>query len=607
MPCSPCMGTSTLHPSLGQCIPPHRGEAPRAAPHRRAWPVPSGHLPTAPAGSLALWGCSLPARGSARAGIPHLGHTSTPTSSMAALPRDVPLHGQSLWFGGGSVGGSLPQPRHSRVPQDSTHSQASTPSLQPATTVAPTARCWEEDEEERSASPQGCSRGWLEAAGSCLSTLTRGAAWPSDSAGAGVHPLPRALPAPQPQAARTGWAGRVAVRLGPESRQADSGRSRGVSQREGSDAGGSGAAGLGQLGTVTNAAAKGRVARTPRPALTHAAITLVLWVLLGRGARRAVLQDSKGWVRGWLHGLPANISLLFLFQTGLHAPLQTASHSSQHPSPLSWWRQTECLSWCCSISVHPPAPPCFKFPQSFPPHPFSPNLCQQTCPILPHLHTQTGWIWRSQGPSALPRLWHGQDCAGWSRLVSPCAALWSYLWACSQSVRSSGSSVVQHRDLNACLSLPWVSKGSSFDIPKSQPDAYSKEMPETLHPVPMKITAGLSRAQGLEDAYPRAEGAIGGHLPGGKRVTEPVSQGLYAEVLERASDGDDNRRASPILLGVWSLWCGVLARPAPARGKKKGAGKVEAAGGLGRRMWGVEMDGWQEGWRDREMVGGTEG
>lgn len=90
-------------------------------------------------------------------------------------------------------------------------------------------------------------------------------------------------------------------------------------------------------------------------------------------------------------------------------------------------------------------------------------------------------------------------------------------------------------------------------------------------------------------------------------MTEPVSPGLHAEVLERASGGDDNRNTSPILLGVWSLWCGVLAGPAPARGKKKGAGKVEAAWGLGRRMWGVEMDGWQEGWRDRGIEGWTEG
>lgn len=490
MPCSPCMGTSTLHPSLGQCIPLRRGEAPGAAPHRRAWPVPSSHLPTAPAGSLALWGCSPPPRGSARAGIPHHGHTSTPTSSMAALPRGVPLHGQSLWFGGGSVGGSLAQPQHSRLPQDGTHCQASTPSLQPAATVAPTARCWEEDEEETSASPQGCSRGWLEAAGSCLSTLTRGAAWPSDSAGAGVHPLPRALPAPQPQAARTGWAGRVAVRLGPESRQADSGRSRGVSQREDSDAGGSGAAGLGQLGTVTNAAAKGRVARTPRPALTHAAITLVLWVLLGRGARRAVLQDSKGWVRGWLQGLPANISLLFLLQTGLHSPLQTASYIAPSTLPLcpGGIRLSVCPGAAPSLSILL-LPHALRFPRASP-RTLSAPICVSRA--APSSHTCTH---RLVGSVSLRGHQHFQGCAmartalGWSRLVSPRAALWSYLWACSQSVRSSGSSVVQHRDLNACLSLLWISKRSSFDIPKSQADAYSKEMPETLHPVPMKITA----------------------------------------------------------------------------------------------------------------------
>lgn len=85
-----------------------------------------------------------------------------------------------------------------------------------------------------------------------------------------------------------------------------------------------------------------------------------------------------------------------------------------------------------------------------------------------------------------------------------------------------------------------------------------------------------------------------------------MSHGLHAEVLERGPDGHDNRRASPILLGVWSLWRGVLAGPAPAQGKGKGAGKVQATWGLGRRTWGVEMEGWQEGWRDREMVGGTE-
>lgn len=89
--------------------------------------------------------------------------------------------------------------------------------------------------------------------------------------------------------------------LAPESQQADSGRSQGVSQREGNDAGGFGAAKLGQLGTVTNTGAKGRVALTPHPALTHTVVAPVPWMLLGREARRATVQDSKGWVlAGWL-------------------------------------------------------------------------------------------------------------------------------------------------------------------------------------------------------------------------------------------------------------------------------------------------------------------
>jgi len=132
----------------------------------------SSHLPTAPAGRLALWGLALLARGSARAGIPHPSQTSTPTPQPAVLPRGVPLRGQSLRCGEGSVGGGLPQPQLLRVPGDGTHSGASTLSLHPATTVAPTARCWEEDEEGSSASLQGCSCGWLEAAGPCLSAPT---------------------------------------------------------------------------------------------------------------------------------------------------------------------------------------------------------------------------------------------------------------------------------------------------------------------------------------------------------------------------------------------------------------------------------------------------
>lgn len=45
---SPHMGTSTLHPSPGLCIPPCRGKVPMAVPHRRARPVliqPPPHCP----------------------------------------------------------------------------------------------------------------------------------------------------------------------------------------------------------------------------------------------------------------------------------------------------------------------------------------------------------------------------------------------------------------------------------------------------------------------------------------------------------------------------------------------------------------------------------
>lgn len=72
------------------------------------------------------------------------------------------------------------------------------------------------------------------------------------------------------------WPGQTSGRVvGPESHRANSGRSWGVSQREGSDAGGSSAAGLGKFGMVTNAATKGKVILTPHPALTHVAVAPV--------------------------------------------------------------------------------------------------------------------------------------------------------------------------------------------------------------------------------------------------------------------------------------------------------------------------------------------
>lgn len=312
------------------------------------------------------------------------------------------------------MGGGLPQSQHLRLPWDGTHSRASTPSLHPSATVAPTAGSWEEDEEGSYASWQGCSQQWLEAAGSCLSTPMRGAAWPSAGAGAGVHPVLRAPPAPQPRATRrTGRASQVAVRLAPESQRADSGRSWGVSQREGSDAGGSGAAaGLGQLGTVTNAAAKGRVAPTPRPALTHTAVAPVLWVLPGRGARRVVLQDGEGWVRGWLHGLPVNLSFLLLFLTSLHARLQTESHTA--PSTQPFWPPGP---GGIRLSARPGASPSLSilllhcalgFPKCFPLHP---------CYVLAELPhpAQTGVVPGAISPSKV-MAWPGLCLAGagWS-------------------------------------------------------------------------------------------------------------------------------------------------------------------------------------------------
>lgn len=135
---------------------------------------------------------------------------------------------------------------------------------------------------------------------------------------------------------REDWPGQPSGRAaGPESHQANSGKLWGVTQQGGSDAGGSNAAGLGKFGMVTNAATKGRVTLTPHPALTHSPVTPVPWVLLGRGVKRAALQDVKSCVSGWLHGLPANLPfLLLLFQAFPH----------------------------------------FKIPQSFPLHPFSPTL-----------------------------------------------------------------------------------------------------------------------------------------------------------------------------------------------------------------------------------------
>lgn len=101
------------------------------------------------------------------------------------------------------------------------------------------------------------------------------------------------------------WPGQTSGHVvGPESHRADSDRLWGVSQQEGSDAGGCSADGLGKFGMVSNAATKGMVTLTPHPSLTHVAVAPVPWVLPGRGVRRAVLQDVKSWVNAWLDGLP---------------------------------------------------------------------------------------------------------------------------------------------------------------------------------------------------------------------------------------------------------------------------------------------------------------
>lgn len=196
------------------------------------------------------------------------------------------------------------------------------------------------------------------------------------------------------------WPGQTSGHVvGPESHRANSGKLWGVSQQGSSDAGGSSAAGLGKFGMVTNAATKGRVTLTPHPALTHAPVAPVPWVLLGREVKRAALQDVKGWVSGWLHELPANLPFL----------LQASSH--------------------------------FKIPQSFPLHPFSPLVIRAASSSHTCMHRLAG----PGGPRGHQLL---QGCSMarivlvQSSLFCPCAAIWSHLWAHSQSVRTSRSSMI---------------------------------------------------------------------------------------------------------------------------------------------------------------------
>lgn len=107
-----------------------------------------------------------------------------------------------------------------------------------------------------------------------------------------------------------------------------------------------------------------------------------------------MLQDGErlgAWLAAWAPGEP------LLPPTPPHPLACPAAdckpRSSQHPSPLAskfWWHQTECVAWCLSISVRPPAPPSFGVPQCFPLHPCS------VLAELPH-PAQTGWTWWSWG------------------------------------------------------------------------------------------------------------------------------------------------------------------------------------------------------------------
>lgn len=101
-----------------------------------------------------------------------------PSGDMLSLPKAVQGLGSpivvipALPWGVPVVCGRQCSWGRAAAPRDCTYSRSSTPSLHPAVIEAPSARCWEEDEEGTSASLQGCSQGWPEVARSCLSTLT---------------------------------------------------------------------------------------------------------------------------------------------------------------------------------------------------------------------------------------------------------------------------------------------------------------------------------------------------------------------------------------------------------------------------------------------------
>lgn len=156
MPQSLHMGTSTSHLSLCLCISPCRRHPAQVCLGSPIWP-PSYCLSQQP-GPL---GICCPCQRQCKGWDPPSWSYSSATECPPARPVPVACGRQHAW-------GPAP------APWDGTRSRASTPSLHPAVIEAPSAGCWEEDEEGRSASLQGCSQGWPEAARSCLSTLTRG-------------------------------------------------------------------------------------------------------------------------------------------------------------------------------------------------------------------------------------------------------------------------------------------------------------------------------------------------------------------------------------------------------------------------------------------------
>lgn len=185
-----------------------------------------------------------------------------------------------------------------------------------------------------------------------------------------------------------------------------------------------------------------------------------------------MLQDVKSWASGWLHGLLANlpIFLLLLIQTGLYAPLWTASNTD--PSTLPLWLPGPAG---IRLNVHPGASPSLsilllpltlRLPRPSPCIP-SASLCVIRAASCSHT-----CIYRlTAGPGGLRGHQPLQGCSMakivlvQSRLFSPCAAFWSHLWAHGQSVRTSRSSMI-HTEIStpafSChgflMGHPWTSQ-----------------------------------------------------------------------------------------------------------------------------------------------------